>query len=283
MLPQTPQQAYQQQLLAQLGIQLWLPNGLAQFVAAPSAHNPTQPSPSSTIHPTQTSKDVVDSGIGSRVHAAEYAGITADTVIKTETETETDLDLVATDVTQTIITTQEQQPSTQQTSQIDDNFIEPVEVDHSHQTNAVDDANDDNIDNGKTIASFALQGLRYQQWLLLCDVEVLKQPEQAALWQSMQRGLNSQVLQLNFPLVEGMNKLSLARAALQGFLTKVANSNQANPQPSHIISYDNLNIGLLSSLSDELLLDEMQRLPYLAEMLENPLRKKQLWQIIHPV
>lgn len=116
------------------------------------------------------------------------------------------------------------------------------------------------------IEPFTLQGIRYNNWVLLVDSTALNTMAQK-LWQNMQVGLSSRCDSLAFPFCKTMSTLDMANASLAGFVFKLGGS-------------EHIQVAALTELPEGLDHEQMVRAPLLEEMLAEPAQKRQLWQLL---
>lgn len=116
------------------------------------------------------------------------------------------------------------------------------------------------------IAPFTLQGISYNNWVMLVDLAKLT-PQAQKLWQNMHYGLSVQPDHLAFPFCKSMSTLDMANASLAGFVFKLGNSEQVQ-------------VTALTDLAEGLDHERMVRTPLLEEMLAEPSLKRQLWQLL---
>ena len=116
------------------------------------------------------------------------------------------------------------------------------------------------------IEPFTLQGIRYNDWVLLVDSAALSSQSQK-LWQNMQVGLSSTCESLAFPFCKTMSTLDMANASLAGFVFKLGGS-------------EHIRVAALTDLPEGLDHEQMVRAPLLDEMLAEPAQKRQLWQLL---
>jgi hypothetical protein len=116
------------------------------------------------------------------------------------------------------------------------------------------------------IEPFTLQGIRYNNWVLLVDSAALSAMGQK-LWQNMQVGLSCRCESLAFPFCKTMSTLDMANASLAGFVFKLGGS-------------EHIQVAALTDLPEGLDHEQMVRAPLLEEMLAEPAQKRQLWQLL---
>lgn len=112
------------------------------------------------------------------------------------------------------------------------------------------------------IAAFHLQAIATEQYAILLDATGINEPQQQ-LWRNIQRAAQAEFFELNWPFA--LPDLQDGRAVsvyVQGFLDAIALEKKI------------IVLGQLPHVQ----LTRVVSLPALAEMLEQPLLKKQLWQ-----
>lgn len=120
------------------------------------------------------------------------------------------------------------------------------------------------------LAPFVLQGVRYQNWVLLVDINELQSQHDGqlyTLWQNLCAALSQPVETLNFPVCQGMDDVEIANACLAGFMFKVGGN-------------DRKKVAALTALAEGLDHERLTRVPMLEEMLIEPRLKRQLWQLL---
>lgn len=116
--------------------------------------------------------------------------------------------------------------------------------------------------------SFQLQAIEINQWIILVNESDLQQVAAAKLWQNILLGFKQPAIShFAWPLAEGQRwqRRVGAKAALSGFLFKLGLDKR---------------IGLMSALPDEVCVDRIERLPHLQELLDEPLKKRLLWNLL---
>lgn len=115
---------------------------------------------------------------------------------------------------------------------------------------------------------FHLQVFETAQWLVMVNADELQHPQADLLWRNIQLAFKQPtVYRFSWPLAEGQRWQTSqgAKAALNGFLFRLGLDKRA---------------GLIGDLPDEVCPDRLERLPRLAELLQEPLKKRQLWQVL---
>ena len=116
----------------------------------------------------------------------------------------------------------------------------------------------------KKIAPFDLQGGRYGDWVVLVDIQALKNESQK-LWQNITQALSISCETTSFPICEGMDTAELANASLAGYVFKLGRSEETK-------------VAALTALPDGLEHPNLTTVPTLEEMLTNNKLKRQLWE-----
>lgn len=133
------------------------------------------------------------------------------------------------------------------------------------------DFNDESDENDERdeqvpVSPFTLQGIGYNNWVLLVDLAKLNQHSQK-LWQNLHDGLSVVPDQLGFPFCQSMSTLDMANASLAGFVFKLGQS-------------ELVKVSALTELPEGLDHERMVRTPLLDEMIAEPKLKRQLWQLL---
>lgn len=116
--------------------------------------------------------------------------------------------------------------------------------------------------------NFRLQACEINQWVVLVNETDLQQPELRKLWHNILLAFKQPpVVHFSWPLSDGQRwqQAGGAKAALNGFLFRMGLDKR---------------VGLMSELDDALCPDRLERLPHLSELLQQPLKKRLLWQLL---
>lgn len=115
---------------------------------------------------------------------------------------------------------------------------------------------------------FSVQAVEINHWILLVDEQTLQSTEVRQLWGNICAAFaKTEQLRFNWPLADGLRwqHPQGAKAALNGFLFRLGMDKR---------------IGLMGQLQDDVMPDRIERLPTLQELIEQPLKKRSLWQLL---
>lgn len=119
-----------------------------------------------------------------------------------------------------------------------------------------------------SIQNFRLQACEINQWIVLVNEADLQNPQLNTLWKNILLAFRKpEVNHFSWPLSEGQRwqRMTGSQAALNGFLFRLGLDKR---------------VGLMSELADEVCPDRIERLPHLSELIEQPLKKRLLWQLL---
>lgn len=119
--------------------------------------------------------------------------------------------------------------------------------------------------NEPTIAPFALEGARFQDWVLIVDVSKLSK-EGDQLWRNISTALTLSCTPFSFPICSGMTTQTLANASFAGYIFNLGR--------------EDIHIGALTELPEGVLHPNIRPLPTLDAMLEDASLKRDFWQQI---
>lgn len=115
---------------------------------------------------------------------------------------------------------------------------------------------------------FSVQAVEINQWVILMDEKTLKNKAEKQLWNNILQAFGGPAMvPFAWPLADGarwQHPLG-AKAALNGFLFRMGMDKR---------------IGLMGELNDEVCPDRIERLPTLKDLLEEPLNKRALWNLL---
>lgn len=130
---------------------------------------------------------------------------------------------------------------------------------------------------------FALQGVRFGQWVLIVDVLMMNRDEQS-LWQSLKNALSNQAnhqpitafyREITYPLIKNEFRsdvgLNPAQYTFDGFVIGLcvsAGQHQA------------VQVAFLTDMPTAIITQTTQSLPNIYQMMMNPTLKKQFWQTV---
>lgn len=130
---------------------------------------------------------------------------------------------------------------------------------------------------------FALQGVRFGQWVLIVDVLMMNRDEQS-LWQSLKNALSNQAnhqpitifyREITYPLIKNEFRsdvgLNPAQYTFDGFVIGLcvsAGQHQA------------VQVAFLTDMPTAIITQTTQSLPNIHQMMMNPALKKQFWQTV---
>ena len=116
------------------------------------------------------------------------------------------------------------------------------------------------------VAAFDLQGGRYNNWVLIVDIQALNSDSQK-LWQNITQALSLECETIAFPICAGMDTAELANASLAGYLFKIGRSEEVQ-------------VAALTELPAGLSHPHLINVATLEAMLSDSTLKRQLWEQI---
>ena len=116
------------------------------------------------------------------------------------------------------------------------------------------------------VAPFDLQGGRYNNWVLLVDIQALDSDSQK-LWQNIIQALSLACETISFPICAGMDTVELANASFAGYLFKIGRSEE-------------IQVAALTELPMGLTHPNVVSVATLEAMLADSRLKRQLWEQI---
>lgn len=124
------------------------------------------------------------------------------------------------------------------------------------------------IVSNQALLRFSVQAVEVNHWVLLVDEQTLQNAAAKQLWGNICAAFgNPEQLRFNWPLADGLRwqHPQGAKAALNGFLFRLGMDKR---------------VGLMGELQDNVMPDRIERLPTLQELIEQPLKKRSLWQLL---
>lgn len=116
------------------------------------------------------------------------------------------------------------------------------------------------------VAPFDLQGGRYNNWVLIVDIQALNSDSQK-LWQNITKALSLECETISFPICAGMDTAELANASLAGYLFKIGRTEESQ-------------VAALTELPSGLTHPNLVDVATLEAMLSDSMLKHQLWEQI---
>ena len=144
------------------------------------------------------------------------------------------------------------------------------QVDQLTENNAIEDISHFEAESAATmnLHSFRLQACEINQWIVLVNEADLQNTQLSTLWKNILLAFRQPELShFSWPLSEGQRwqRMTGSKAALNGFLFRLGLDKR---------------VGLMSELAVEVCPDRIERLPHLSELIEAPLKKRLLWQLL---
>lgn len=239
-------------ILAALGVPLWAPRGLPLRDHPPVALWRDQ---SPSLVELSSSVSVVSAPVSVQRTAANT--VAATTLPRAMPSTAINDRLNAPSSTPI----QSTQPTQQKTQQIQTPQIEGATI-------ATVQTRPDSAQTLEPVLRFSVQLRQLGAWWVLLPEQALDDERQAKLWRNICLAFAEPVPQVFiWPLAAGSRwqRNDTAAAALAGFLFAHVGAAQ---------------VGLMGELDDRVCPDRLARLPSLAELLAEPLKKRALWQLL---
>ena len=120
-------------------------------------------------------------------------------------------------------------------------------------------------DSLQQVDPFEIVGVHFKNWVLIADIEALKDPPKLKLWENIIAALSLNPQSLKFPICEGISDKESANASVAGFIFRLAKNNEVN-------------VAALTAMPKNIGHPNIKEIPTLAAMLANSEMKKQLWQ-----
>lgn len=123
------------------------------------------------------------------------------------------------------------------------------------------------VESSASVIRFAVEALLLKSWILVVPAQQLEDTACRQLWEQLQVVFASTPVAWSWPLAEGVRwqTAPYAAVALQGLFARL--------QP-------HARVGLMGELPDQVLPDRVERLPSLVNLIEQPLHKRTLWQLL---
>lgn len=253
------QQVQQRQILAMMGIGLWIQPSSATLNIADVAHSTEtahidQPSVDNPVSQSMSKQDAVSS---------DAVNLTASPLVAADSEWANNVDTVTHDSDAVAARARQDMPTVA-------DVVAPLVEQTTAPTNldAFDNANFNNVDNATLdqVAAFDLQGGRYNNWVLIVDIQALNSDSQK-LWQNITQALSLECDTISFPICAGMDTAELANASLAGYLFKIGRSEESQ-------------VAALTELPAGLTHPNLVSVVTLDAMLADSTLKRQLWEQI---
>ena len=252
------QQVQQRQILAMMGIGQWIQSEsatlLIEEIPYPAEMVPINKSMQlSANHPVAEPFSEQDGIHLDAVNPAVLSLVTADTKLINSEKVKT---------TDTVADLSTSNPARQNMPTVAD-AVEQITTPVS--SNSFDITNDNN-DSLNKVAPFDLQGGRYNNWVLLVDIQALTSDSQK-LWQNIMQVLSLKCETISFPICAGMDTVELANASFAGYLFRIGRSEESQ-------------VAALTELPAGLTHPNLVNVTTLEAMLADSALKRQLWQQI---
>ena len=123
-------------------------------------------------------------------------------------------------------------------------------------------------DSLEQVAPFEVIGAHFKDWVLLADVSVFRDENTLRLWENIISGLSISPQLLKFPICPEISDKESANASVAGFIFSLAKNHE-------------IKVAALTPMPKGIEHPQLEKVPYLIEMLENSGLKKQLWQVLN--
>ena len=123
-------------------------------------------------------------------------------------------------------------------------------------------------DSLEQVAPFEVIGAHFKDWVLLADVSVFRDENTLRLWENIISGLSISPQLLKFPICPEISDKESANASVAGFIFSLAKNHE-------------IKVAALTPMPKGIEHPQLEKVPYLIEMLEDSGLKKQLWQVLN--
>lgn len=123
-------------------------------------------------------------------------------------------------------------------------------------------------DSLEQVAPFEVIGAHFKDWVLLANVSVFRDENTLRLWENIISGLSISPQLLKFPICPEISDKESANASVAGFIFSLAKNHE-------------IKVAALTRMPKGIEHPQLEKVPYLTEMLEDSGLKKQLWQVLN--
>ena len=123
-------------------------------------------------------------------------------------------------------------------------------------------------DSLEQVAPFEVIGAHFKDWVLLADVSVFRDENTLRLWENILSGLSISPQLLKFPICPEISDKESANASVAGFIFSLAKNHE-------------IKVAALTRMPKGIEHPQLEKVPYLTEMLEDSSLKKHLWQVLN--
>ena len=123
-------------------------------------------------------------------------------------------------------------------------------------------------DSLEQVAPFEVMGAHFKDWVLLADVSVFRDENTLRLWENIVSGLSISPQLLKFPICPEISDKESANASVAGFIFSLAKNHE-------------IKVAALTPMPKGIEHPQLEKVPYLTEMLEDSSLKKHLWQVLN--